>query len=139
MIEESIRECYEFLRPRGSRLGYKTNQKSEFELKEKLILSSSVTRCYSDHYDVGTYREPHIRAIDNVFHALDGKGLPKGYYGPLIEAIKKTPIRGEGAGIGETEYFRFKCFKNQNLHLEFKRLDLLAKFNSVAGGMRLKP
>ena|SRR5439155_23407886 len=49
----------------------------------------------------------------------------------LIDAI-------EAAKDGETDYFRFKCFRNRNLHLEFKRLDLVAKLNAVAGGMRLR-
>lgn len=43
------------------------------------------------------------------------------------------------AGADETAYFRFRCFKNGNLHIEFKRLDLVARLNQVAGGARLKP
>jgi len=42
-------------------------------------------------------------------------------------------------GRGETPLFRFKAFRNQNVHLEFKRLDLLKRFNQIAGGRRLKP
>jgi hypothetical protein len=41
-------------------------------------------------------------------------------------------------GTAEIEYFKFRCFANRNLHLEFKRLDLVAKLNAVAGGMRLR-
>ncbi len=29
--------------------------------------------------------------------------------------------------------------KNRNLHLRFRRMDLVAKLNAVAGGMRLRP
>ena len=79
------------------------------------------------------YREQNIRAIDNVFHALDGNGTIKSHRGPLIDAIEASKD-----GTGETEYFRFRCFRNRNLHLEFKRLDLVAKLNAVAGGMRLR-
>jgi len=64
---------------------------------------------------------------------LDGNGTIKTHRGPLIDAIEATKD-----GTGETEYFRFKCFRNRNLHLEFKTLDLVAKLNAVAGGMRLR-
>jgi hypothetical protein len=30
------------------------------------------------------------------------------------------------------EYPRFRCFKNGNLHREFKRLDLVKKLNGLA-------
>jgi len=136
-VNAAVQEVYDWLRPcTNHKLEYVTNQKSQWELKEKLILEWIVERV-GDHWYLNHYREERIRALDNVFHALDGKGLPKGYYGPLIEAIKKLNWRN-GESVGETEYFRFKCFKNGNLHLEFKRADLLAKFNTAAGGMRLK-
>ena len=51
----------------------------------------------------------------------------------LIDAIEAAKD-----GTGETEYLRFRCFRNRNLHLEFKRLDLVAKLNAIAGGMRLR-
>ena len=62
-----------------------------------------------------------------------GNGTIKTHRGPLIDAIEAAKD-----GTGETEYFRFRCFRNRNLHLEFKRLDLVAKLNAVAGGMRLR-
>ncbi len=84
-------------------------------------------------FRVDHYRELHIRAIDNVFHALDCNGTIKTHRGPLIDAIEAVKD-----GTGGTDYFRFRCFRNRNLHLEFKRLDLVAKLNAVAGGMRLR-
>ena len=80
------------------------------------------------------FRQNHITALDNVFHALDGKSLANTHHGPLTDAIAAVP-RGENCG--ETEYFRFRCYGNGNLHLEFKLADLLARLNAVAGGMRL--
>ena len=76
-------------------------------------------------------RRAHCMTLDNIMHLLDGKGIIKGSNGPLVEAINST------VGVGETEYFRFKCFINSNLHLEFKRQDLLDKFNQIAGSNRL--
>jgi len=125
-IEEAVQEVFEFLRPRNSR--YKTN--TEFEIGKRVILFA-VENKWGGGFRVDHYREQHIRAIDNVFHALDGNGTIKTHRGPLIDAI-------EAAKDGETDYFRFKCFRNRNLHLEFKRLDLVAKLNAVVGGMRLR-
>ncbi|HMA94344.1 MAG TPA: DUF4942 domain-containing protein [Polyangiaceae bacterium] len=34
----------------------------------------------------------------------------------------------------ETEYFRVKTLRNGNLHLEFRRMDLVAKLNENLGG-----
>jgi hypothetical protein len=127
-IEEAVQEVFEYLRPHHSR--YKTN--TEFEIGKRVILFALETK-WGGGFRVDHYREQHIRAIDNVFHALDGNGTIKTHRGPLIDAIEAAKN-----GTGETEYFRFRCFRNRNLHLEFKRLDLVAKLNAVAGGMRLR-
>lgn len=81
------------------------------------------------------HHDAQLRAIENVFSALDGKGsISKTHNGLLVDAINQS-----ADGRGETDYFRFRCFKNRNLHLEFRRLDLLARFNQIAGGARLRP
>jgi hypothetical protein len=129
-IEEAIKEVFEILRPRHNH--YKTN--SQFDIGERVILSSSVTIRWGSKFDTNHYREKDLRALDNVFHSLDGKGLPKTHYGPLIDAIKDTSIH---VGKGETDYFEFKCFRNCNLHLKFKRMDLVKQLNAIAGGNRL--
>jgi hypothetical protein len=48
---------------------------------------------------------------------------------PLVAAIEAAED-----GHGETAYFKFKCHKNRNLHLEFKRLDLVKQLNGLATG-----
>lgn len=131
---EAVQEVFEFLRPHRSE--YKTN--SEFEVGRKVIKGWWIRPGYGNHYEISYSgnAQAEITAMDNVFHLLDGKGPIKTHYGPLYEAIQKTTY---AIGKGETEYFKFKCFHNGNLHLEFKRLDLLAKLNKIAGGNRLKP
>ena len=129
-IEEAVKEVFEFLRPPGSR--FKTN--SEFEIGKRVILRYACETNYQGGFRLDFYREQNIRGIDNVFHALDGNGTVHTHRGPLVDAINQCGRDGQG----ETQYFRFKCFLNRNLHLEFKRLDLVAKLNQVAGGMRLK-
>lgn len=135
MLEEAVLEVFDWLMPRNWRLEYKTNQKSQWELKEKLILTGCIQGSYSRStpFQVNHYRQKEITALDNVFAMLDGKGIVKTHYGPLTDAICKS-----ADGTGETEYFAFKCYSNCNLHLKFKRMDLVEKLNSMAGGMRLR-
>ena len=128
-IEEAVREVFEYLRPHRSH--YKTN--TEFEIGKRVILSWAVETKWDGGFHVNSYREQILRAVDNVFHALDGNGTIKTHRGPLIDAIEASRT-----GTGETDYFKFKCYRNHNLHLEFKRLDLVARLNAVAGGMRLR-
>lgn len=136
MIEESVREVFDWLRPHSSnRLEYKTNQKSQWELKEKLILGYCVEGSYSTDrpFRVSYHRQKNLTALDNVFSMLDGKGIIKTNHGPLTDAILACSREGTGA----TAYFQFKCYGNRNLHLKFLRADLVSKLNAVAGGMRL--
>lgn len=133
MLAEAVSEVYNFLRPSHSE--HKTN--TEYELGEKVVLSGWLDTWWIAHNgrpQVSHWRSDHVRALDNVFTALDGKGqISKSWQGELGETIGKTPV-----GKGETTYFHFRTFKNGNIHLQFKRMDLVAKFNRIAGGRRLK-
>jgi hypothetical protein len=101
-------------------------------LGSKVILTWAWVEPYyhGGNYHVNYSRENELYCIDKVFHALDGKGVPKGYNTPLVDAINATPVK---IGVGETDYFKFKCFRNGNLHIYFKRLDLVKKLNQIAG------
>lgn len=124
---EAAREVFDLLRPRGGK--YATN--STFRVGRRVILPYRVERRYGgDGYRVDYHREQELTAIDGVFHILDGRGVMRENKGPLVKAIGET----DAAGRGETEYFKFKCFKNRNLHLEFKRLDLVRQLNGLAAG-----
>ena len=79
-------------------------------------------------FRVNYSKDQHILALDSVFSLLDGKGPIRDYKSPLREAIDACD------GKGETTYFRFKCYRNGNLHLEFKRLDLVKQLNGLAVG-----
>lgn len=128
-LAAAVKEVHEFLRPPSSR--YKTN--TEFDIGEKVILSGWVVRQWSGgRFQVNHYMTAKPRALDNVFALLDGKPPITTHSGWLADAIYKSED-----GKGETEYFRFKACKNHNLHLEFKRPDLVAKLNAIAGGRNL--
>lgn len=132
-IEEMVKEVFDWLRPHH-RDPYATNEKFAQELGARVVINWA---CESNHargkFRVNYNRQANITALDNVFHALDGKGTIKSHHGPLTDAVYASEN-----GTGETDYFRFRCFQNNNMHIEFKRRDLLAKLNAVAGGMTLK-
>jgi len=128
LILELVREEYDFWKSR-SVSQYKRNS---FErLNPRIIKTGMIEGGWSSkapfrvsHWNSGQ----HITSLDNLFHLLDGAGPVQGHAGPLADAINASPD-----GTGETVYFRFKCYKNHNIHLDFKRPDLLKKFNELAG------
>jgi len=136
MFEEAIREVHDWLRPRGS--AYKTN--SEYEIPQKVVLSYVVDPV-DKRWAPGPFRvcystAQRLIALENVFNGLDGRGqIAKDHYSQLHRAIEACP---RDVGHGETDLFKFRVFGNGNGHLTFKRKDLLARLNQVAGGKRLR-
>lgn len=130
--KEAAREVFELLRPRGHLGGqYATN--NAFRVGKRVILPYRVERKWGgDGWHVTYGREQELTAIDGVFHLLDGKGIMRENRGPLVNAINAAKDNR-----GETAYFRFKCFKNRNLHLEFKDLELVKQLNLLAVGERV--
>lgn len=133
LLEEAVKEVFDMLRPRsvwGKK--YKTN--TEFEIGRKVILSHIVDEPkWSRNFSVRYHCTQDLTALENVFSALDGKGqMTKGWQSELQMAIEKLPLSGKGRG--ETEYFKFRACLNGNLHLEFKRPDLVKRLNEIAGG-----
>lgn len=130
MLREAVQEVFEWLRPHHSE--YKRN--SEYEVPHRVILQNVVEPGWRGGLRVNHYRQQNLVALENVFNALAGNGaIAKAYQSQLQTAIDSSPT-----GTGETDLFRFRACKNRNLHLEFKRLDLLARFNRIAGGARLR-
>jgi hypothetical protein len=126
--EKAAKEVFEHLRPSHPHFGgqYKTN--SAFKVGRKVILCHHVNKSWGG-FQVNYHHEQHLTAIEGVFRLLDGKGALKDGKADLVKAIQASKD-----GKGETDYFRFKCFKNNNLHLEFKRLDLVKQLNFFGAG-----
>lgn len=133
---EAVREVFEFLRPGARYSPHKTNHKNEWQLGLKVILSYWVETGWSDsHFHLDHSKYQMATALENVFRSLDGKGqIQKNYHSDLYQAIREC---GED-GRFETEYFVGRCFRNRNLHLKFKRPDLVRRLNQIAGGKRLR-
>lgn len=134
-LAEAIAEEYawwksSYDRQQNPKYSYRTNDGNVFKIGRKLIHGYMVRMGYGGTWDVHYEQVKHLRNLDSIMSMLDGKGPVKHHYGPLVAEIKTTR---DTPGVGETEYFRFKCYGNGNLHLEFRREDLLAKFNRIAG------
>jgi hypothetical protein len=127
-LAEAIHEEYDFWKPTNH--DYKRN--SEFAMQPKIIREWMVEK-WSSSWNISYDRRAHVQSLDRIFHELDGAGIPQGHRGPLCDTIERAPDDGRG----ETDFFRFRCCKNRNLHLEFKRVDLLDEFNRIAGRSRL--
>jgi len=134
-LQEKVLEVYEKLRPARSDL--KTNIKScAAGVGKKVILTwYAVDSRYDGGFKVNYNRQDELRALDQVFHLLDGATQPDDYNGELSNAIQLQTSSTNNAF--ETPYFQGRCFRNGRLHLTFRRDDLLAKFNLIAGGNRL--
>ncbi|MEI7636078.1 MAG: DUF4942 domain-containing protein [Syntrophus sp. (in: bacteria)] len=131
LAKEAITEAFEFLRPHRSR--HKTN--TQYEVGRKAV-RERVMDSYHSGCRVSSSYEAELRSLDNAFHLMDGKG-PIKWPGDIITALTEACRNNQWET--ETDYFHLKWFKAGTLHIEFKRQDLLAKLNSIAGGNRLKP
>jgi phospholipid N-methyltransferase len=135
MIRESVREVFDFLRPHHT--DYKTNAKVKWQVGRKVILTYWCESGYSGSGFRPSYHHyQEMTSLENVFSNLDGKGFANK---SLNRSLLAQAIETSKDGHGETEYFKFKCYGNRNVHLEFKRMDLVNRLNLIAGGGALKP
>jgi hypothetical protein len=141
MFAEAMREVWEWLRPRAPssrwEKDYKTNHASLLVLDEKLVLTGIVRHGYGrDRWRLSDYAGPRMLALENVFSLLDGKGgIAKTYRGAVSDALASANGNDFDAG----PYFKGRVFKNGNMHLTFKRMDLVRELNKRAGGMNFQP
>ena len=140
MFAEKVRECFEWLRPRQSR--HKTN--TELEVGRKVILTHVVEPGVNGGLHVAyistwTNWSARLTALETAFKALDNKGHSTSHYHSDLHVAINDACQSGGSCSGVTDYFRFRAFKNGNLHLQFLRPDLLRRFNALAGGTRLRP
>lgn len=131
-MEEAVRETIEWLMP--NRQTYVST--SPFVIGPKVVLTWCVERGWGNSHGFRTSngREQQLRGLDNTFHLLDGKGTVPTNRGPLVDAINATTSDGRF----ETTYFKGRAFINRNLHLTFKRPDLVDELNKLAAGNKLR-
>jgi hypothetical protein len=130
-LQEAVEEEYDYWKAVSQWDQKKTNQKMRFsgKLESKVIKHYAVDTAWRLSLREDTRR--HLTSLESIMSLLDGKGMPKAYSTPVVASIDG------GIFEGSSEYFKYKCFKNCNMHLQFLRLDLLEKFNKIAGRNRL--
>lgn len=103
---------------------YKTNSSEPFRIGRKIIMEYMVWANFGTGLQI-RYGGPDDRLndIDRVFQTLDEKKFQPG---AMCSALNTSFKAGQ---LHECDTYRARAFKNGNLHLEFKRLDLLEKVN----------
>jgi predicted RNA methylase len=110
-----------------SRLQRRYRSHDGFKIGDRLILTSAM-RVY-DMF-VSLNRDDQLIDLDRVMHVLDHQAAPHhtaGLVGAIREATHERPTRWQA----ETAYFHAKWHRNGNLHLRFKRADLVREANRL--------
>jgi len=103
--------------------GYKSND--VFKVSEKIVMERMLSMWSAGPCIDHGYSSDQINDIDRVFKTLDGqKHEPR----ELSIAMNEKFSKYEDF---EDDYFRAKAFKNGNIHLWFKRSDLLDRVNLI--------
>lgn len=103
---------------------YRTNASEPFRIGRKVVMSWMVGPSFRRGLSIRHgHSSDKLNDLDRVFQTLDGKQFqPR----TLESAMNAAFEQGQ---VFESDYYRAKAFKNGNMHVEFKRLDLLDKVN----------
>lgn len=106
---------------------YVTNRKEPFKVGRKCVIEG-VFHEYNKGLSVDYHDRARLNDIDRIFKVLDGKGHVAQ---SLQSAIDAHFIHGSFSDVGayEDDYYRIKAYRNSNMHIEFKRKDLLDAAN----------
>lgn len=127
LMAEKVLEVYDILRPNNRWRQLKTNDKSlNVGIGEKVILSYYMEQKWGGGLKVNYNRREDLNAIQAVFWLLDGKGTPKDG-----EKLYYVLDNSERAETYEDAYLRLKGYLNGNIHIEFKRPDLVKKILTI--------
>ena len=126
MFKEAVVEVFKWLTPGQKWSGLKTN--SDFRIGMKVICCGA-----AEHYGSGTMhaaysRRARIDALGNVLSLLDGKGVRKSPENSLSDAWTKA---WQGSAPFEDGNMTAKAFSNGNVHITFKRKDLVDQLNQA--------
>jgi hypothetical protein len=103
---------------------FKTNP--SFRVEKKIILKDALDTSYSgwNHY---RRADDQLRDLDRIFHLLDGKP-PKDIMMDAAAVVGRVQSKPDET---ETDYMTFKLCANGNLHIGFKRPNLVAGINRI--------
>lgn len=103
-----------------------------WKIGSRVILSNAF-----DEFGHWNYYRNHrdtLTDIERTFFVLDGRKQPESYAGVVatIDEDRRRHWRAHQSEC-ETEFFKVRCFKNGNLHVWFKRNDLVSQVNRLIG------
>ncbi|MBA6068087.1 DUF4942 domain-containing protein [Pseudomonas mosselii] len=103
---------------------YRTNAREPFRIGRKVVMSWMIEPSFRRGLRLRySGAGDKINDLDRVFLTLDKQPFqPRSLESAMNAAF-------EGGQVFESNYYRARAYKNGNLHLEFKRLDLLDKVN----------
>ncbi len=105
---------------------YKTNSSEPFRIGRKVIMVYMVNTNFRGGLQIRYGRpDDSLNDIDRVFKTLDEKKFQANAFCSALNASFKA------GQLHECDTYRAKAFKNGNLHMEFKRADLLDKVNEL--------
>lgn len=102
---------------------YKRHADAAFKVPRKVIIGYVIDQHSGSQVSYGAFNR--INDIDRVFKTLDGKKFNS------HEFISALGTSWQNGGTHECEYYKARSYKNGNMHLEFKRDDLLEKANDI--------
>ena len=130
LILESLKSVFDYLTPGTWRKDYVSDKAS---IGEKVILERVWT--LSGDYSLLSYHDKNkLMDVDRIFHFLDGNMAAfydKSYNSELVDSLQYN-------SHGETKYFQWRSYRNGNLHLSFKRKDLVSELNRACSTNRLE-
>jgi hypothetical protein len=108
---------------------HRTNTNSPFKVNDKAIISYMFESNYSGGLSVKSWTRAgeELNDLDRVIKTLDEKQ----HHARTLQTALNAHFYNDYSEPYEDEYYRIKGFKNGNMHLQFKRLDLLEKANKL--------
>ena len=110
---------------------HRTNQDQPFKIGEKAIITSMVRTDFGAPSINYGWQERYLEDLHRVMVTMDGKEYKEGALVPAINASFKQCYDMKVPLVHEDDYYRIKGFRNGNLHIQFKRLDLLDEVNKT--------
>ena len=107
-------------------LSNRYQRNDDFKITERIVMTGMIQPRWSRGLQLAYGRsEDEINDIDRVFKTFDGvKHEPRFLSNSINNAIQ------HGTKY-EDDYFECRAYKNGNLHMRFKRMDLLDKVNLI--------
>lgn len=102
---------------------YRTNQKEPFRIGRKIIMTYMISPSYRRGLGIRSGSADKLNDMDRVFKTLDNKPFTPRALESEMEVAFNDML------VFENDYYRAKAFQNGNMHMEFKRPDLLDKVN----------